>query len=367
MVRARIFVLFLFPTVVLAQDLTSLMEQRLSNIPERPLYGMSIYMEKQDEAFQEAVGLRREGGENTKATDAFRIASSTKLLVSTIVLQLLEEGKIKTSDNIYSYLKELDFLRLNDFHLWQGKSFTKQITIEQLLSHRSGLADIFNDATRQFFADLMAHPQKSYDVTSIVGLYFHYGLNRAPKFKPGGGWHYSDLNYVLLGLLIEQLDGKPLASAIRHRILTPLKMDNTHFEFYEAEKGTHPRIHQYVEATDFANINTSFDWAGGGLVSTHQDLAVFIKALFNRKLIGNVSLQKMIDVQSTKAQEAPNGFGIYKTSYAGKTFYGHYGFYGTYIGYCQDDDIVLSYCIAQAMPNFQVYDVVDDLVERFLD
>jgi CubicO group peptidase (beta-lactamase class C family) len=72
----------------------------------------------------------------------------------------------------------------------------------------------------------------------LMEKFFAYGLNEKPHFKPGEGYYYSDINYVLLGLIIEQITGDSLPDQIRQRVLEPLEMHDTYFEFYEAETGS---------------------------------------------------------------------------------------------------------------------------------
>ncbi|WP_188112108.1 serine hydrolase [Aquimarina sp. RZ0] len=332
---------------------------------ENPVHSISVFMKTNDSLIvSQAVGLREKNGSKARTTDQFRIASSTKMFVSTIILQLEDEDKLKISDEIYPYLNDVKYLRLDDFHLYKNSAFAKTISIEQLLSHKSGLTDIFNDKQEAFFGRVMQNPEQQYQPKTIVDLYFEFGLNKEAKFKPGEGWHYSDMNYVLLGLLIEKLDQKSLSQSIRDRILRPLDLKDTYFEFYEKTETNKSRMHQYVGDIDFNAVNTSFDWSGGGLVSTHQDLAVFIKALFNGKLISETSLQKMTTTEATYENHLPYGLGVYKSVYNGDTFYGHYGFYGTYIGYCPETKTTLSYCITQAMPFFNVYEFVNYIVEN---
>ncbi|MCL6267770.1 serine hydrolase domain-containing protein [Flagellimonas myxillae] len=365
--------LVMFTTVFYsnAQDLDKLLESKLNSTTESPVNSISIYVKIADSVIVEkAVGLRQKNGEKAKTSDQFRIASSTKLFVATIILQLEEEGKLHIDDKVYPYLKDIEFLRLDEFHYYQDSTnlggvttgYSKAMTIKQLLSHRSGLADIFNDREAAFFSMVMNEPEKEYHPKNIVNLYFEYGLNKEAKFKPDEGWHYSDMNYVLLGLLIEKLDGKLLSQSIRDRILDPLGLKNTYFEFYEYTDVQENRLNQYVGTIDFNNVNTSFDWSGGGLVSTHQDLAIFISALFDNRLISEKSLRKMTKTQATIKNHLPYGLGVYESIYNEEIYYGHYGFYGTYIGYSPNTKAVLSYCISQALPSFYVYEYVDSLV-----
>ena len=363
--RILIILLMLLPTISNAQVTSTLLGEKLDDSTDSPVHGMSIIIERQgNNVLSEAIGKRKKNGKALRVTDQFRIASSTKLFVSSIILQLLEEKKLRLTDKIYSYLNEIEYLRLDEFHSHKRSAFAEFITIEQLLSHKSGLADIFNDKQEAFFERLMNNPQQHYRPKNVVELYFEYGLNKEAKFEPGEGWHYSDMNYTLLGLLIEKLDQKSLSQSIRDRIIRPLQLKDTYFEFYEKTETTESRLHQYVGVFDFNDVNTSFDWSGGGLVSTHQDLGIFIEALFEGKLISEQSLQKMIAVEETNENHLPYGLGVYQSVYDGQTFYGHYGFYGTYIGYSPETETVLSYCIPQAMPSFNVYELINSLLQR---
>ncbi|MBD3414430.1 MAG: serine hydrolase [Candidatus Aminicenantes bacterium] len=76
----------------------------------------------------------------------------------------------------------------------------------------------------------------------IMEKFFQYRLNTSPHFKPGEGHYYSDINYVLLGLIIEQITGEILPQHIRKRILEPLNRNDTYFEYYEPIHGNQKRI-----------------------------------------------------------------------------------------------------------------------------
>lgn len=371
--KTLIFTLTLLPLLVNAQDVSELLQEKLIDSTESPVYSISFLIEKDGNVLvNEAVGKRQKDGDAVQITDQFRIASSTKTFTATIILQLEEEGKLSLSDNIYSYLKDIEYLRLDDFHFYKNAAEVdaelsrgaKTISIQQLLSHKSGLADVFNDKQEELLRLVMQSPGQEYQPENVVDWYFRFGLHKEAKFKPGEGWHYSDMNYLLLGLLIEKLDQNSLAQSIRDRILKPLHLKDTYLEYYESARDSKPRLHQYVGTIDFNSVNTSFDWSGGGLVSTHQDLATFIKALFNGKLISEKSLQKIITTEATFENHLPYGLGVYKSVYNGQTYYGHYGFFGTYIGYCPETKTVISYCVTQATPSFNVYELVNYIVEN---
>lgn len=365
--KIQLFLLLLFPCIAYTQidSVSIIVKQRLSTTYKNPHHSALVYVERLDDGFvySQAFGVKGEKLAMAHHNDQFKIASSTKMFVATVVLQLVEEGKLKLKDKACRYLKNVDYLGYEKLHMLDGKQYAKRITIAQLLSHRTGLADIFSDRQDQFFEYLLQDPNRSYSPKSMIDLYYKYGLDKAPHFKPGKGWHYSDINYLLLGLIIEDIEGTTLAQSIRARILNPLQMEDSYFEYYEQPSSRQDLIHQYVLGANFSEINTSFDWAGGGLVSTNSDLAKFMKALFGHQLISKKSLDKMIDVQYTKGFESRYGLGVYEVIYDGHSYYGHYGFYGTFVGYSPSANTIVSYTISQAMAEFSVYQLVNKIVE----
>ena len=100
--------------------------------------------------------------------------------------------------------------------------------------------------------------------------FFRYKLHKKSLFKPGEGYHYSDTNFMLLGFIIEQVTGSSLPEQIRSRILEPLNMKNTYFEYYEPDHGHGKKIEAYLNRINVGGkINTSYEWAGGGLDFHH--------------------------------------------------------------------------------------------------
>ncbi|MEZ5009464.1 MAG: serine hydrolase domain-containing protein [Chitinophagales bacterium] len=365
--KTKILSLLFIPLFSIAQTnlIDSISVDKIKMEGANPLHDLIIYVEN-DSAniiLNKAYGAVANQTSDNFETIQYRVASSTKLFVSTIILQLIEEQKITLDNKAQHYLNQIDYLNFDNFHIFNNKKYASEITIEQLLLHRSGLADIFNDKTEDFFNILLQNTNRQYSPKSIVELYYQLDLNKMAHFPPNEGWHYSDMNYVLLGLIIENLDEKSLAASIRERILEPLEMKHTYFEFYEKPISAPLQINQYIGDINFTTINTSFDWSGGGLVSTNEDLSKYLKALFELKLINKESLAKMIDVKFTQINENRYGLGIYESEYNGKIFYGHYGFYGSYVGYCPEDGTIIAYCIGQATPDFSVYNYINTVLK----
>lgn len=357
--RLGLVVMFIATNAFAQQDfIKTKLTQNLNPSSQNPVHSISVYLENTKSTYEEAVG-DDENGRKITAYDEFRIASSTKLFTSAIILQLVDENKLALTQKLS------DFIVVDSLHTLNGKSFGKEITIKQLLQHRTGLADIFTDKMDAVFGMLLQDPKRQYSPKEIHDLYYTLGLHKATHNKPGEHFYYSDMNYVLLGMIIESIENNPLSESYRSRILEPLELNNTYFEYYETPKSVQPRISQYVTNYNFTSINTSIDWAGGGLVSTHQDLAKFIKGLFSGTLISEQSLKKLLDFPLTENSKEKYGLGIYETGYNGAIFYGHYGFYNTYIGYSPETNTVVSYCIGQAQPDFNTYLLIDTIVKQF--
>lgn len=365
--RVYLFALLIIPLISYGQTdkIASLLELRINHKSENPIHNILIQIDNSDKnsSYSKGFGIKDKDLPLVSGNEQFKIASSTKLFVSTLILQLNEEGKLDLNDRVSKYLKHIDFLDFENLHIYNEKKFADEITIQQLLSHRTGLADIFKDKEEEFFSLLLKNPNKQYSPKSIVELYFEYNLNKKSHFEPSKGWYYSDMNFVLIGLIIEQIEQTSLAESIRNRILKPLKMEDTYFEFYENPIQKNNLINQYVGNINFSKINTSFDWSGGGLVSTNNDLIIFIKSLFDLKLINKQSLNKMIDVKFSRENENRYGLGIYESNYNGKVYFGHYGFYGTYIGYCPETKIAISYSISQATTDFNTYSLISEILK----
>ncbi|WP_034261740.1 serine hydrolase domain-containing protein [Altibacter lentus] len=366
----RNFLFFIFVSYsFLGQNdkITQLSLLKLDPSGTHPVHSILLHIEDTENGhvYSKAFGRSSDGSRAIYPNDSFRIASATKLFVAVIILQLAEEGKLDLDEIFLKYLPPTGTEQLRSLHINKGTNLTHNITVEQLLSHRSGLADIFTDAEEAFVEYLFRDPQRQHTPDSILANYFDLQLHTKPHFAPGEGWHYSDMNYVLLGLLIEQFEQRSLPEVIRSRILAPLNMQATYFEFYEPPIKPATRVEQFVGNINFSRINTSFDWAGGGLVATNGDLAIFIKALFEGSLLSEASLQAMMDVRQTKENESPYGLGIYQTSYNGEHYYGHYGYYGTYIGYAPATGMILSYCITQTDLPFSAYEYIGTVLSGF--
>lgn len=344
----------------------SIMKAHLIHTGKRPVHSFLLYASNEKTGFEILRGFGVIG-RNQNVIDAkyqYNCASITKTFVATIILQLEEEGKLAITDKAYKYLQPTDYAGADRIHILNDTNYSAQITIEQLLNHTSGIADIFSDARTRFNISVLLHKRRQFNTERIMKRYYRYHLNKKPFNKPGEGYHYSDMNYVFLGFIIENITGKTLPEAIRERILKKTGMNRTYFEYYEPVISEGKRIDAYLGKINMTRrINTSYEWGGGGLVTTTEDLALFIQALFNNRLYRQPStLSKMIDMSKVEKFGSSYGYGLFAFTTNGKVYYGHGGFYGSLLLYEPVDRITFSANISQATPPYNTERLVIDLL-----
>ncbi|OHX68215.1 serine hydrolase domain-containing protein [Flammeovirga pacifica] len=316
-----------------------------------PVTNIFYYLSNGEQVIQKGIGHITKGDEKVDKNSTFKIASQTKMFTAVVILQLMEEGKLKLDDKVYQYLHHLDYLQFDSLHLYQDESYGKEITVKQLLQHRSGLGDIFVDTYQEFIDYTKQHLQKQWTPEDLFEFYYSHQVNHKTHFQPDSSYYYTDVGYFLLGLTIENITKKPLAQNYRERIIDPLGMSSTYFEYHEENPSTHQQGHAFIGGWDVtADVNTSYDWAGGGLVSNTSDLSTFIHALFDLKLYKNQStLEQMTEARSLGRTY---GMGLTTFSFHNHMYYGHGGFWGSLMAYdpIRKRTIILS--INQSEPAF---------------
>ena len=264
--------------------------------------GAVVLVRTPDGEFRDAYGTTTVGGTTPVSfDDHVRIGSNTKPFTGTVILQLAQEGKLSLDDPVSKYRPDVP----------NGDN----ITITQLLNMRSGL---FNySETVDLNRSLDDNPGKEWTPDELLALAFSH----PPYFAPGQGYHYSNTNTVLLGLIAEQLDGKPLATIFQDRLFTPLGLTQTSFppSNTAAMPDPHPQGYMYgtnVETmdspvlpadqqaaaaagtllpNDVTDENPSWTWAAGQAISTADDLATWAKALGDGSVLNAEWQQKRID------------------------------------------------------------------------
>lgn len=295
--------------------------------------------------------------------DAFRIASITKTFTAVVVMQLVSEGQIALDDWMIEHLPTALHDLVDAVHVFEGTSYGRQITIRQLLRHSSGLIDYASQ--EQFFAEIIADPSKPWTPRRFLEGAIAWG---APHFAPDSGYMYaySDTGYVLLGAIIENVTGLPLHTVYRKRIIEHIGLENTYLEGYEAHRG--PQFsHPYEGPFDAAPIHGTADWAGGGLVSTAGDLAIFVKELFAGSLLLPPALGEMLEydfrvLDPSKHTEGFLGYGlgIDARRSGAIVLRGHRGHWGALMHIHPESGLVITGTINQSsrFPNSLMHGVV---------
>lgn len=224
-----------------------------------------------------AAGLADlERGTPIRASDHFRIASASKMFVSVVAQQLAEEGKLALDDPMRRYLPAEVAANLAN-----GDA----VTVRQLLNMTSGIFDYTqSDAFNGAVEDDPTHPW-----TALETVRYAYG--EPAYFAPGAGYAYSNTNYNLLQLVIENVTGSTLARQLEARIFQPLGMKNSFLED-PARLGA-GLVRGYADGADVTLVNDGVGLGDGGIVTTAGDLALFMRALFGGKLLK--SLDAMMD------------------------------------------------------------------------
>ncbi|WP_330446707.1 serine hydrolase domain-containing protein [Streptomyces anulatus] len=219
-----------------------------------------------------------------------RIGSNTKTFVAVVVLQLVAERRVSLDAFVDTYLPGLV----------RGKGIDgRRITVRHLLQQTSGLPeytsrlgdDVRYYAPRELLATALRHPA---------------------DFAPGKRWKYSNTNYVLAGLIVQKITGRPLADEIDRRIIQRIGLRHTYFPAPGDATIREPHPHGYYQESaqtplrDITEMDPSWGWAAGQMISTNSDLNRFFTALLTGRLLPAPQLARM---RSTVPAEATFGPG----------------------------------------------------------
>jgi CubicO group peptidase (beta-lactamase class C family) len=233
--------------------------------------------------------------------------SIVKMLTASVVVKLVESGRLGLDDPIASHLPDSLMAGL---HLYQGREYSDSITVRHLLSHSSGLADDWADPA--FLNLIIEQPEREWTPEETVG---YIKENCPPVFPPGGGFHYSDPGYNLLGLIIERRTGKELHEVIRELLLDPLGMKHTYRPSHEEPhpsipgRGPSERYLDNMECTLVPSVLTA-DWAGGGMISTTEDMNRFLSAFARNEIFDDPSTRDAMFQWIESGPFHNYGFGI---------------------------------------------------------
>jgi len=356
---------------------------------------------------ENAFGTVRSGGQPISVNTPFYIASMSKTMVAATTLKLMQRNGI----GLDTKLGELGLFSdavIEKLHVYKGQSFGYQLTLRHLLNHSSGMKDYLLDdrdgigadsesgsqpgsLAMAWFLQLPAYsacinttdeclpgtvlqemypgrPWTHWDAAAWqadpqdrdAGLLNYYLAEMAGTalFEPGKGWHYSDTNFMILGLLVEKLTGLPLGQALAVELFQPLGMKHS----WQSHSGVSP-AEKSPQAADIdvlgyrvlaLNADMSWDWGGGGVVSTVADLTIFIRALMEGRIVSDPVLMKELQRLSPTLEDAQGlargyglGLGYIRDSAAGSLF-GHTGAWGSLMFYLPELDMTMAATINKA-------------------
>jgi D-alanyl-D-alanine carboxypeptidase len=233
-----------------------------------------------------ACGLfARDSARKIAADDAFRVASVTKAVTAATAVRLAAMNRWGLDDSVADMLPRR---LVEGISALDGLISPDALTPRILLSHASGIPDYFFD--KQFQDRVKADPERIWQPEELVEAALETGH---VLFPPGKDFSYGDTGYVLVGIAIERLLDRPLHEIYRELIFNPLNMNATFLEWRDSALGQEI-AHHYDGEKDLHEKNLSFDWAGGGLVSTASDLVKFIHGLFDGQLFAQRWIREMI-------------------------------------------------------------------------
>jgi D-alanyl-D-alanine carboxypeptidase len=283
--------------------------------------------------------------------------STGKTFVAAIILQLVSEGRVRLDDPIRTWFgSEPWFARLPNH---------SDITVRMLLNHTSGLPDHVTE--RPFIRAVLDAPDRTWKPEQVVG----YILDHPPQSAPGAEFHYTDTNYILLGMIIERVTGATYYGELKRRILDPLKLRDIvpndgqrvpgvvqgysgglerSWLAYGREAVEAPPPPGSAAAADAMLdhgvfvVNPQFEWTGGGLSTTATDLARWAKYEYEGRVFPQQLLQEAISCTPRAADRPCYGLGVSVAHTRFGVRYGHGGFfpgYSTTMAYFPDHRVAV--------------------------
>jgi D-alanyl-D-alanine carboxypeptidase len=305
--------------------------------------------------FTFGYGATELGGKNSPLADThFRAASNTKTMTAAAIVLLIQEGKLRFDDPISKYV--------------EGVPNGQTITIRELLKMRSGLYNY--TAAPELGENLDHDPTRAWTPHELLAMAF----KRPTIFAPGKEYDYCNTNYTLLGLVAEKLQGAPLAKIFQDRLFEPLGMKHTLLPASTSNTLPEPYSHGYLygsssyalvdapypadlqaaakggtlKPNDVTEQNPSYALAAGGVISTAEDLAIWIRALVGGKLFDVGFQRQWLDSLEPQDPSKPDGqkygYGISQITFGPNSVYFHGGEmpgYNSFMGYDPVNDVTL--------------------------
>jgi CubicO group peptidase (beta-lactamase class C family) len=268
------------------------------------------------------------------------MASITKLFTTATVLMLIEEGRLQLQDKISRYIPDQV---LDGLHVYKGKEYSQELEVYDLLFQSSGLPDYLSEGRQVKQQMLKEDFYYSFDelIEMTKSLTAHFRPRTAAAY-------YTNINFDLLGQIIETVTDRSVAEVYRRKIFEPLGLDHTYL--VSSEDDYVPAI--YVEDRRAARPNAirSFGASGGG-VTTARELMIFMKAFFTDQLFKQESFALLKEYRKLQASMRPVHYGgghmrialgTFDTFFMGTgSLLGHVGTTGSFAFFHPENDLFL--------------------------
>jgi len=357
-IAAGLFITRLRSSTPSFDDLNQEMQYLVSDLVEKDksVRNCVLSVMKGDGSFSwsGAAGIASQDGQvpMSKGTP-FYLASITKLYTATAIMRLYEKGVLSLDDSMSRYLPEE---LIQGIHVYKGKDYSQEITIKELLSHTSGIADYYTEKPKggkSLFELFLEEPERSWTVDETI----ERARDLEPNFPPGKDASYSDTNFQLLGKVIEAITGKLLHILYEDIFFRPLGLRHTWLTGRSEPQFTPSSAPADIFYKDKLITNTRLNgayWADGGIVSTAEECIIFLKALNEGRIIGGDTLKLM---HNWNKLQFPLQYG-YGTMYFKLPWFitkvmkvppllGHSGSTGSFLYYSEDLNLYMAGSINQ--------------------
>jgi D-alanyl-D-alanine carboxypeptidase len=314
----------------------------------------------------------------THPDQPFHTASVGKLFTAVLIMQMVEKGNLNLSSKAIDHLPKGT---LDGLYVIEGKDYQDQVLIEHLLSHKSGVADYFESTDKEHpeakavIHEITANPDKFWTPDDLLDFTRKF---QKPIGLPGKQFFYSDTGYVILGKIIEHTTKQSFETVLKEKFFKPLSMNHTYMHLrsspiQKTNLALSPILLEGKDVTNFRSV--SADWAGGGLISTTEDLLKFHKALIANSLISKKSLDSMSGTNKFM-DGIYYGLGLMTVRFGDMLFLmkgtpdlmGHSGILGTHLFYTPEYDtfIIANFGSSQAVGDsfemlFRIMSILKDV------
>lgn len=260
-------------------------------------------------------------GRPVAPTTPFAVGSVTKTFTAALILRYVDQGRIRLDDRLDRYLPD-----------WPKAA---SITVRMLLNHTSGIPDFFLNP--KLDAALNKAKKRAWTTAEVLESYVQPGA----VFPPGKGWAYSNTNYLLLGVIAEQVGGAPWATLVRQELFEPLGLAATYVQQVETPPAEPARAYSMIlgnkgpvpqlrnDGTDVVPFTSVVTAAGsaGAIAATTGDLARWARALYGTPLLSKATRKEMLTfVRATSYGKITSyGLGVSRVKLQGRYAIGHSG------------------------------------------